>query len=96
MKINWGVRFKNKVWVSGFVSQTLLLIQAFILGLEGLNVIDIDLETLDAWSKWVIGIINLVLAYLSYLGIITDPTVEGIEDSTRVMSRDEPIKNKLQ
>jgi phi LC3 family holin len=90
-KINWGVRFKNKVWVTGFVSQTLLLLQAIILGLESLQVIDINVENVDAWMAWVTGIINLILAYLAYLGLVVDPTVEGVGDSRKVLNRDEPL-----
>lgn len=89
--INWGIRFKNKIWVSSFISQTLLLIQAILFGLEGLNAIDLDLERIDAWVQWLIAIFNGVLAYLVYLGIVQDPTVQGVGDSDRVLSRTEPL-----
>lgn len=97
-QINWKVRFKNKLWVSSFVSQTLLLIQAIILGLDSLHAIHINIEALDAWVKWLLGILNAILAYLTYLGIVQDPSVEGIGDSERVINREEPAPkdtNKL-
>lgn len=97
-KINWKVRFRNKLWVSSFVSQTLLLIQAIILGLDSLHAIHINIEALDAWVKWLIGIVNAILAYLTYIGIVQDPSVEGIGDSARVINREEPApqnNNKL-
>jgi phi LC3 family holin len=90
-KINWKVRFHNKVWVSGLVSQTLLLVQALLFGLEGLHAIDMDMEKADAWIKFIVGFIDLGLAYLSYLGIVVDPTVEGVGDSARSLRRTEPL-----
>lgn len=90
-KINWGVRFKNKVWVAGFISQTLLLLQAIVLGLESFHVIDINVEHVDSWVAWLMGIFNVILAYLTYLGIIVDPSVEGVGDSKVVLQRKEPL-----
>ncbi|MEP9408585.1 phage holin [Peribacillus frigoritolerans] len=90
-KINWGVRFKNKVWVAGFFSQTILLIQAIVLGLESFHVIDINVENVDSWVAWGMGIFNLILAYLTYLGIVVDPSVEGVGDSRMVLNRTEPL-----
>lgn len=90
-KINWKVRFKNKLWMSSFISQTLLLIQAIVLGLDSLHAIHINVEALDAWVKWLLGIFNAILAYLTYLGIVQDPTVEGVGDSARVLNREEPL-----
>lgn len=89
-KINWKVRFRNKIWVSSFISQTLLLIQAILLGLSQLHAIHLNLQALDDWIKWLLAILNAILAYLSYLGIVQDPSVEGIGDSARVMNREEP------
>lgn len=89
-KINWKVRFRNSVWVSGFISQTLILIQAVIVGLVGLGAIHTDLAHVDAWIKWLLAILNAVLLYLSYLGIVIDPSVEGVGDSAHVLRREEP------
>lgn len=98
-KINWKLRFRNKTWLAGFISQTLLLIQAIIFGLEGLHVIDIDMEQARGWEVFVTGIVDLFLAYMAYLGIVIDPTVEGVGDSARALKRDEPLpdteKNSL-
>ncbi|MBY0077974.1 phage holin [Priestia aryabhattai] len=94
-KINWKVRFRNSVWLSGFISQTLILIQAIIVGLVGLGVIHSDLAHVDVWMKWLLGIFNLVLAYLSYLGIVIDPSVEGVGDSRRVLERETPLPEEL-
>lgn len=88
--INWKVRFRNKVWISAFISQTLLLIQAVIFGLEGMHAIDFDMERVNEGARWIVGIIDALLAYLSYLGIVQDPTVQGIGDSTQSLQREEP------
>lgn len=94
-KINWKVRFRNSVWVTGFVSQTLILIQAIVVGLVGLGAIHADLHKIDEWGKWLLGIANLILAYLSYLGIVVDPSVEGVGDSDRVLRRTEPLREEF-
>lgn len=90
-KINWKVRFRNKTWVAGFISQTLLLIQAVLFGLEGLHVIDMDMEQAENWQLFIMGIVDLFLAYMAYLGIVVDPTVEGVGDSARALKRTEPL-----
>jgi phi LC3 family holin len=92
--INWKLRFQNKIWLSSFISQTILLIQAIIFGLEGLHVIDIDMEAAESWKVWILGIADLILAYFSFLGIIQDPTVEGIGDSSRALRRKEPLSEQ--
>lgn len=92
--INWKIRFQNKIWVSGFISQTLLLIQAIIFGLEGLHVIDWNLEYVDAWIKWLLGIADLILAYLAFLGVVQDPTVEGVGDSVKALRRSKPLSEE--
>ncbi|MEN3781508.1 phage holin [Priestia megaterium] len=94
-QINWKVRFRNKVWLSGFISQTLILIQAIIVGLVGLGAVHADLSHVDEWLKWLLGIFNLALAYLSYLGIVIDPSVEGVGDSKRVLEREAPLPEEL-
>lgn len=98
-KINWKVRFRNSVWVSGFISQTLILVQAIIVGLSSLGAIHVDLKHVDDWMKWLLGILNVILAYMSYLGLVVDPSVEGVGDSDRVLRRDEPLpeeyKNRM-
>lgn len=94
-KVNWKVRWSNKLWVAGFFAQTLLMIQGIIFALEGLQVIDIDLEKIDAWARGITAIVDLILAYLSYLGIVIDPTVEGLGDSKRALKRDKPLPEEL-
>lgn len=81
MKINWKVRFKNKVWLATFFS----LIVGFIYNI---------LEMFDIFPKVtqnvVTQIIGEVLTFLGLIGVIVDPTTAGIEDSNRAMSYEEP------
>ncbi|USK72731.1 phage holin [Peribacillus asahii] len=90
-KINWKIRFHNKVWLAGFISQTLLLIQAVIVGLHTMGVLNINVNDVHDWVVWITGVVDLVLAYLSYLGIIVDPTVNGLGDSQKALNREKPL-----
>ena len=50
----------------------------------------IDLTT---WVGKLQAVVNAVFALLAILGIVVDPTTEGIEDSNRAMSYTEPWKD---
>lgn len=80
-KINWKVRFKNKTWLTMFLS----LIIGFIFNL--LNLFDIY----PAFSKnQVTEIVSQVLTFLGLIGVLVDPTTAGLNDSDRAMTYDEP------
>ena len=81
MKINWKVRFKNKVWLGSFIS----LIVGFIYSMLAL------FDVFPAVTQnLVMQIANQVLTFLGLIGVIVDPTTAGIEDSNRAMSYSEP------
>ena len=85
MKINWKVRFKNKVFLTSFIS----LIVGFIYSMLAL------FDVFPSITKNnVIEIVNQILTFLGLLGIIVDPTTEGFCDSNRAMSYDEPWKDE--
>lgn len=83
MKINWLVRIKNKAFWVAFVPAVLLLIQtaAALFGFQ------IDLG--DIGDK-ILAIINAVFVVLAILGIVTDPTTEGVSDSEQAMTYTAP------
>lgn len=81
MKINWKVRFKNKVWLTSFI--TLIVSFAYSL-LDMLGVI----PSFDKES--ILKIVNEFLMLLSMLGVVVDPTTEGLGDSKRALSYDTP------
>lgn len=81
MKLNWKVRFRNKTWLTMFIS----LIVGFVFNL--LKLFDI----VPSFSEnLVMNIAGQVLTFLGLIGVIVDPTTAGIEDSNRAMSYEEP------
>ena len=87
MKINWKVRFKQKVFLTSFIS----LIVSFVYSMLAL------FDVFPAITKnQVLEFVNQGLALLGLLGVIVDPTTAGISDSERAMSYDEPYKDKTE
>lgn len=81
MKVNWKVRFKNKTWLTMFIS----LIVGFIFNM--LKLFDI----VPAFSEnLVMNIVGQVLTFLGLIGVIVDPTTVGVQDSNRAMEYTEP------
>lgn len=83
MKINWGVRIRNKSFWTALIPALALLGQA-IAGLFGFT---IDLGTL---SGKLLGVVDAVFAVLVILGIVNDPTTNGIGDSDRALTYERP------
>lgn len=81
MKINWKVRFQNKVWLTSFIA----LVLSFIYNLFGMLHIYPAITEVEAGQ-----IASQVLMILGMMGIIVDPTTEGIKDSNRAMSYEKP------
>ena len=85
MKLNWKVRFKNKTWLTMFIS----LIVGFVFNMLKLfDVVPTFTENL------VMNIVGQVLTFLGLIGVIVDPTPAGLEDSTRAMTYTEPWDDK--
>lgn len=81
MKINWKVRFKNKVWLGMFLS----LIVGFVFNMLAM------FDIYPAVTKnQVTEIITQILTFLGLIGVLVDPTTAGIEDSNRAMGYDKP------
>ena len=81
MKINWKVRFKNKVWLGSFFS----LVVGFIYSLLAL------FDVFPAVTQnLVVQLLNQVLTFLGLIGVIVDPTTAGLEDSDRAMGYEDP------
>lgn len=84
-KINWKVRFKNKVWLGSFLS----LIIGFVFGM--LRLFDIYPEITE---DRIIMTVNNILTFLGLFGVLIDPTTEGIFDSERALGYTEPWSDK--
>lgn len=80
-KINWKVRFKNKVWLTSFIS----LIVGFAFNI--LRLFDIFPRITE---NEIMGIVSQILTFLGMFGVIVDPTTEGLYDSQRALSYEEP------
>ena len=74
--INWKLRFKNKATLLAIASTVILLIQQLGFKLPD-NIADV---------------VNTFLTLLVLLGVINDPTTEGISDSSKALTYNEPKK----
>lgn len=83
MRVNWLVRLKNKTFWLSFIPALLLLVQVIA------SVFGYSLELGELGNK-LLAVVNAVLALLSILGIVTDPTTSGVSDSERAMGYTEP------
>lgn len=89
MKVNWNVRFKNKAFWLSIIPACLLFIQVsaapfgytFDLGVVGGKLL---------------AIVNALFAVLALLGIVTDPTTNGVSDSTKALDYVNPAQNAKQ
>ena len=80
-KINWKVRFKNKIWLGSFLS----LIVGFVYSMLAL------FEVFPSVTQnLVVQLMNQVLTFLGLIGVIVDPTTAGLGDSERAMGYEEP------
>ncbi len=81
--INWKVRVKNKVFWISVIPAVLLLIQA-VATTFGYT---LDLGEL---GNNLLAIVNAAFGVLAILGIVTDPTTEGVSDSQQALTYNEP------
>ncbi len=79
--INWKVRFKNKTFLLSLWALIVVLAQQ-IAGLFGADI--------TLYSTEVTAIVETVLTVLGLLGVIHDPTTQGISDSERAMKYGKP------
>ena len=81
MKVNWKVRFKNKTWLSMFIS----LIVGFVFNILKLfDIFPVVTENI------IMNAVNQVLTFLGLIGVLIDPTTAGLSDSNRAMTYVEP------
>ncbi len=77
--INWGVRFKNKTFWVALIPAVLLLVQVVA------AVFGFTLDFTELSGK-LLAVVDAAFAVLVILGIVVDPTTEGVEDSERALS----------
>ena len=83
--INWKVRIKNRNFWVALIPALLLLIQ----GVAAVFGYTLDLG--DIGNK-LLYVVDALFAVLTILGIVTDPTTEGVADSALAMTYEEPKK----
>lgn len=76
MKINWKARFKNKVFI---VSLVTLIISVLYKVLAFFDVVP------NVTESEVLEVFSYLVDVLSFVGVIVDPTTDGINDSDRAM-----------
>ena len=81
MKINWKVRLRNKVWLAAMIALAVSFVYDLLAMLEVVPPVAEDK---------VMSIAELVLALLTGVGVLIDPTTSGASDSDRAMLYDEP------
>lgn len=86
MKLNWKIRFQNKVWLASFIGAIVTFLYTI------LGMFDIFPKLTE---NTLMQVVNAVLMMLSMMGVITDPTQEAfLHDSNRAMSYEEPWKDE--
>lgn len=84
--INWTVRIKNKQFWLALIPAVLLLAQV-VAAVFGYT---LDLGEL---GNRLLDVVNALFAVLAILGVVTDPTTDGVGDSERAMGYDRPYKD---
>ena len=85
MKINWKLRFQNKTTLTAVILALVALVYQ-VLGLFGV-VPKIPQDELTT-------VIGMVINLLCLLGIVVDPTTNGVSDSARALTYDTPRADK--
>lgn len=83
MKINWNVRIKNKVFWMSIIPALLILVQTVA------NVFGFVID-LGELSGKLLAVVEAVFIVLAILGIVADPTTEGMTDSEQALTYTEP------
>lgn len=74
--INWKKRLTNKYFWVAFIPALLLFVQA------ALHVFGIELDFTQV-DKDLIGVVNSLFAVLAIVGIVNDPTTQGLSDGEK-------------
>ncbi|MDD7512790.1 MAG: phage holin [Clostridiales bacterium] len=77
MKINWKIRFKNRVWLLTFIGAIVAFVYQ-ICSIFGIVPIVAEDQVMD--------FVKILLTLLVGLGVIVDPTTSGTADSERALT----------
>lgn len=83
MKINWKVRFKHKPFLVALFALVMLLVQQ-VFSLFGIDT--------TIYNEQATDLFNTILAILVLVGVVSDPTTEGVSDSRTALNYNKPRK----
>lgn len=86
MGINFKARVKNKAFWISFIPAVILLIQVVA------SVFGFTIDLGDLGQK-LLAVVNALFAVLALLGVVVDPTTDGITDSKQALTYDFPKKD---
>lgn len=81
MKINWKLRLKNRATLAALIASAVSLAY-ILLGIFGIMPSVTESQVMDLAAA--------VLNALTLMGVLIDPTTEGLEDSERALGYDAP------
>lgn len=81
--INWQVRIRNRNFWLAAIPAALLLVQAV------LTCFGVTWDYTQV-SQELLGVVNALFALLAILGIVADPTTEGMGDSAQALTYTSP------
>ena len=84
--INWQVRIKNKLFWTSFIPACILVIQA-VASLIGINL------DLSVTQEKLLVAVDAIFGLLAVMGVVVDPTTEGIKDSRLARTYEKPKKD---
>lgn len=85
MKINWKVRLQHKqFWVS-------LIALLVVLANQIAGIFNVDITI---YNEQITALAETVLGICALLGIVVDPTTQGVSDSAQALKYDKPKGEK--
>lgn len=81
MKINWKLRGQNKVTLVSIMA----LVVAFVYQVLGMFGVVPKVAESD-----IVNLLTMLVDILVAIGVVTDPTTKGLNDSERAMGYEEP------
>lgn len=86
MGINFKARVKNKAFWISFIPAVLLLVQV-VAAVFGFTI------NLGDLGDRLLAVVNALFAVLALLGVVVDPTTDGITDSKQALTYNSPKKD---
>lgn len=84
-KINWKLRFQNKVTLTALVLGIIAIIYQIINMFGGIPAFE---------YQQVVDVATMIIDVLVLAGVVVDPTTAGVQDSERAMSYMKPQDDK--